>query len=227
MEHYRYNRAGKQGLSKTVVKLESWMHRKVSEGMAGGNVLEIGAGNLNHVPYLPQGCTYDAVEPFQELFEDSPYRARLQHVYSDLQEIPQNSSYDCVFSVAVLEHLTDLPFVLARAGLLLRDGGTFRAGFPSEGGLLWGLAWRFTTGIEYRLRRGLDYAAIMRHEHLNTAREILELLNYFYGHVEIARFPLPLEHLSFYTAAIASAPRLGRCRSFNALRTEAGVFSHE
>src|ERR1700722_11493824 len=76
--HYRWNRAGEQGLSRTVAKLESWMHRRVSEGITAGNLLEIGAGNLNHVPYLPASCAYDAVEPFRGLWEDSPYRSRVR-----------------------------------------------------------------------------------------------------------------------------------------------------
>lgn len=227
VEHYRTNRAGKKGLSKIVATLESWMHRRVSEGVAGGNLLEIGAGNLNHVPYLPGACVYDAIEPFQELWEASPYQSRVRHIYSDLRGVPQTRRYDCIFSVAVLEHLTDLPFILARAGLLLSEGGTFRAGFPSEGGLLWGLAWRLTTGIEYRLRRGLDYSPIMRHEHLNSASEILMLLGHFYEHVEVSRFPMPLDHLSFYTTAIACHPRLDHCRSFCGLRSVPDVVTHE
>ena len=111
------------------------MQRRVAEGVTGGDLLEIGAGNLNHVPYLPEDCSYDVVEPFQELWRDSAHRSRVRHVYSDVREIPPGAHYDCIFSVAVLEHLTDLPFILARSGLLLREGGTFRAGFPSEGGL--------------------------------------------------------------------------------------------
>jgi hypothetical protein len=217
--HYRSNRAGKEGLSGVVAKLEAWMHHRVAAGVRDGNLLEIGAGNLNHVPYLPAGCTCDAVEPFEDLWRGSPYYSRLGHIYSDLREIPQVMIYDCIFSVAVLEHLVDLPFTLARAGLLLRDGGTFRAGFPSEGGLLWGLGWRLTTGIEYRLKRGLDYGAIMRHEHLNTAAEVLSLLGYFYERVEISRFPCPLHHLSFYTTVIATKPRLDLCRKFGALES--------
>jgi hypothetical protein len=227
VDHYRSNRSGKQGLARTVLKLESWMHRRVAEGVTGGSLLEIGAGNLNHVSYLPGTCTCDAVEPFQELWQDSPYRSRVRHIYTDLQGIPQDMSYDCIFSVAVLEHLIDLPFILARSGLLLHKGGTFRAGFPSEGGALWGLAWRLTTGIEYRLRRGLDYGAIMRHEHLNTSSEILTLLDYFYEAIEVFRFPLPFDHFSFYTAAIARQPRLDRCRSFSMLRAASGVLAHE
>ena len=227
VDHYRLNRAGKRGLSKLVAKLESWMHRRVSENITAGTLLEIGAGNLNHLPYLPVACVCDAVEPFQELWQSSPHRSQVRHIYSDLRGVPASQRYDCIFSVAVLEHLTDLPFVLASAGLLLREGGSFRAGFPSEGGLLWGLAWRLTTGIEYRLRRGLDYGAVMRHEHLNTAREILLLLGYFYERVDISRFPLPLDHLSFYITAIAHQPRLDRCRSFYALRSASGMLTYE
>jgi hypothetical protein len=117
--------------------------------------------------------------------------------------------------------------VLARAGLLLEPGGTFRAGFPSEGGMLWGLAWRSTTGVEYFLKRGLAYGAIMRHEHVNTAQEIIALLGYFYERLEAARFPLPFAHLSFYTAATARHPRLDRCRAYHARSEHLGAPPHE
>ena len=227
VEHYRSNRAGKRGLSRVVTKLESWMHRCVAEGVNNGSLLEIGAGNLNHVPYLPPAYTCDAVEPFKELWEGSPYLPCIRRIYSDLREIPQTERYDCILSIAVLEHLRDLPFVLARSGLLLRAGGTFRAGFPSEGGLLWGLSWRLTTGIAYRLKRGLKYAEIMRHEHLNTASEILMLLGYFFQKIEVARFPLPFLHFSFYTTVIVSHPCIDRCRKFSALEPISDVFAHD
>ena len=213
VEHYRSNRAGVQGLSAVVAKLEAWMHRRVARGAGCGSVLEIGAGSLNHVPYHPGVNVYDAVEPFRELWEDSPYLARVRHIYRNLAEVPSANRYSLIVSVAVLEHITELPFVLARAGLLLERDGSFRAGFPSEGGLLWGLAWRLTTGVEYRLKRGLNYRAIMRHEHVNTAAEILALIGYFYECWEVWRFPLPFSHFSFYTAIIARHPRTERCRA--------------
>jgi hypothetical protein len=227
VEHYRANRSGDRGLAKMVMKLEAWMHRRVAAGVTGGNLLEIGAGNLNHVAYHPDVRMYDAVEPFRELWEDSPHRARVRRIYSDLAETPETNRYDCIVSIAVLEHLTTLPIILARSGLLLSDGGSFRAGFPSEGGLAWGLAWRLTTGVAYRLKRGLDYGALMRHEHVNTAREILALLGYFYERVEVARFPLPFANLSFYTVAIARSPRNDRCRTFCVEQTRLGALAHE
>jgi SAM-dependent methyltransferase len=224
VEHYRSNRAGADGLLKAVARPEFGMHSHVAAGVAGQNLR---AGNLNHIPYLPDACICDAGEPFKELWEDSLYRSRVRRIYCALQDVPQNAGYDCVFSVAVLEHLRDLPFVLARFGLLLRSGGIFEAGFPNEGGLLWGLAWRLTTGIEYRLRRELDYGDVMRHEHLNTAREVLRLIDFFYERVEIRRLPSPLIHLSFYTTVFARRPRIDRCRSFDVSRTISGALSHE
>jgi hypothetical protein len=65
------------------------------------------------------------------------------------------------------------------------------------------------------LRRGLDYGAIMRHEHVNSAPEILELMGYFFARIDVTRFPLPWHQLSFYTVASASAPRLDRCRRWS------------
>jgi hypothetical protein len=227
LEHYRANRSGERGLSRVVMKLEAWMHRRVAEGAGGGSLLEIGAGSLNHVAHHSGVRVYDAVEPFRELWEDSPQRARVRRIYADLAEAPETDRYDCIVSIAVLEHLTALPSILARSGLLLSEGGSFRAGFPSEGGLAWGLAWRLTTGLAYRLKRGLDYGALMRHEHVNTAREILTLLGYFYERVEVSRFPLPVANLSFYTVAICREPRLERCRMFCAEQARLGACAHE
>jgi len=81
----------------------------------------------------------------------------------------RSEQYDRVLSVAVLEHLGEMPAIIAASARLIRQGGVFQAGIPAEGGLLWGLAWRLTTAIAYRARTGLAYAPVMRHEHLNTA----------------------------------------------------------
>src|SRR5215472_6814942 len=86
VEHYRLNRSGTRGVSRAVVRLESWMHRRVSAPSA--SILEIGAGSLNHLPYHPDGIVYDAVEPFRDLWHDSPHRARVRRIYDDLADVP-------------------------------------------------------------------------------------------------------------------------------------------
>jgi hypothetical protein len=211
---YRRNRSGQGGLLSITARLEAWMHRGVAGGAAGGRLLEIGAGTLNHVPYERSAALYDAVEPWQSLWQDSPNLTAVNHLYKDLAEIEEGNRYDRIVSVAVLEHLTDLPSITARCGLLLAPAGRFLAGIPSEGGFLWGLAWRLTTGIAYRLRHGISYASVMRHEHVNNAAEIRAVVEYFFHDVTERRFPLPFFHLSFYTLLEASRPNMDRCASW-------------
>jgi hypothetical protein len=213
LKDYEENRHGRTLATGIVQKLEAWMHRRVAAaGRPGDSLLEIGAGTLNHLAYESGFARYDFVEPFEALWRESPALSRTTSQYGDIREVPVSMRYHRIVSIAVLEHLTELPAVVARAALLLSPDGLFQAGIPSEGGMLWGLAWRYGTGIPYRLRTGLDYATLMRHEHVNSAREILAVARHFFERVETARFPLPAEHLSFYTYFDAQAPRLERCR---------------
>ena len=104
-----------------------------------------------------------------------------------------------------------MPTVVAAAALLLKKGGLFQAAIPTEGGFLWGAAWRLTTGFAYRIRTGLDYKTLMRHEHINLANEIEQIISYFFTQMRTKRFPLPSFHLSFYTYIEAREPNVTRC----------------
>jgi SAM-dependent methyltransferase len=220
VEEYRRNRSSKGGLFATTAFMESWMHRTIANGNPGSRILELGAGTLNHINYESPTGVYDVVEPFRALWEDSPHRGRVTTFYEELGEIPDDHRYDRILSIAVLEHLTDLPKIVARCGRLLAKDGQFQAGIPTEGGTLWGLAWRTTTGVAYRLRTGLSYATVMQHEHVNTADEILAITRYFFTEVGVRRFPAPLKHFSFYSVIEASRPRLTRCAEHAGLRVE-------
>lgn len=190
------------------------MHRVIARDVGPGqSILEVGAGTLNHLPYetAPQ---YDVVEPFDALYEAGDGEGRVGHRYRDLAEVPADRVYDRIISVAVLEHVEDLPALIARSGLHLAPQGCCQHCIPSEGGFLWGLAWRLTTGIAYRLRTGLPYGVLMRYEHINRADEILALLRWFFAEVRVRRFPAPGLHLSLYTYVRAEAPHLERCRDY-------------
>jgi hypothetical protein len=211
VEEYVLNRSGRGLFYGMVAFLETWHHKKVASLKGAGKILEVGAGSLNHVPYEDHLSTYDCVEPFTNLYDASPHRNRVRYLYSDIDEVPTEVRYDRVISVGVLEHLVHLPYIVAKSGRLLEDNGVFQASIPSEGGLLWGMSWRLTTGIAYRLRTGLNYKSVMRHEHINSAPEIIALVRYFFQDVRISRFPLPSHHLSFYTYLEARSPNLARC----------------
>jgi SAM-dependent methyltransferase len=185
-EHYRRNREGSSAASSVSIRMESWMHRKVAEDVlhrtGEWSTLEVGAGNLNHLPYEPVCGRYDVLEPLTELVEASRNRSRVADVYHDWSEIPAGR-YDRIISVAAFEHYCDLPDVVRLCAGLLAEGGQLRIAVPSEGTLLWRLGWKFTTGLEFRLKYHLDYGVLMKHEHVNTAAEIEAVLRMYFENV--------------------------------------------
>jgi hypothetical protein len=207
---YKENRDGGTTAASLSQRLEQWMHRQVAADVRDGAVratLELGAGTLNQLPFEPQTAPYDIVEPFTALFEGSPRAARIRDVYADISDVPQDRRYGRITSVAALEHICDLPFVLARSARLLEADGVLRAAIPAEGGLLWRLGWSMTTGLEFRLRHGLDYGVMMAHEHVNQAREIEAVVNLLFEDVEIRSFGLGRQ-LSLYRFIAARRPRM-------------------
>jgi hypothetical protein len=213
-QHYVQNRRGDSLASALSLRVEGWMHRQVARDVIDGRsapcTLEVGAGTLNHLPYEPQRGRYDIVEPFAELYESADGAERIHTVYRDISEIPPGPRYDRIISVATFEHICDLPDVVARCGLLLKSDGRLRLAIPSEGTVLWKLGWKCVTGLEFKLRRGLDYGVLMRHEHVNTAREIEEILSYFFSSVRCTTLG-PSKALSFYQFFRCADPRIDRC----------------
>ncbi|MFC3068720.1 methyltransferase domain-containing protein [Phenylobacterium soli] len=209
---YKENRSGETTAASLSQRLESWMHRQVAADVAGGATratLELGAGTLNQLRYEPFTTPYDIVEPFAELFADSPERGRVRNAWADIAEAPAEAAYQRITSIAALEHICDLPLVLARAAQLLTPDGELRAAIPAEGGFLWRLGWSLTTGLEFRLRHGLDYGELMRHEHVNTAAEIEALVGGLFEEVSVRSFGLGRQ-LSLYRFLAARKPRLDR-----------------
>jgi len=213
---YKANRTGETTAASLSQRLEAWMHRQVARDVAGGAsraTLELGAGTLNQLKYEPFTAPYDIVEPFAELFADAPERGRIRRAYADIAEAPRDARYQRITSVAALEHICDLPLVLARSAQMLSADGVFRAAIPAEGGLLWRLGWGLTTGLEFRLRHGLDYGDLMRHEHVNTAREIEALVGGLFQYVRVRSFGLGRQ-LSLYRFIEARMPRLDLARAW-------------
>ena len=179
--------------------MERWMHKKAaadSKQNAQATTLEIGAGTLNHLGYEKINV-YDIVEPFKELYINSAELKKVRKVYNDIEEVSATNKYDRIISIAMFEHVLDLPKIVAKTCLLLNNRGILRVAIPNEGSFLWTLGWKLTTGLEYKIKYGLDYGVLMRYEHINSASEIEGVLKYFYKNVKCKYFGLS-KSLSFY-----------------------------
>ena len=190
------------------------MHRRIARDARDGlSTLEIGAGTLNHLRYESNHAAYDIVEPAHYQFANSPFLSRVRNIYDDIKDVPPDTHYDRIVSIATFEHICNLPEVVANSGLLLKAGGALRAAIPAEGGPLWKLGWKFTTGWEFKRRYGLDYEVIMRSEHVNTWNEVADVLNYFFQRVEFSFLGLS-RALSFYQVYICGDPDRAKCLEY-------------
>lgn len=199
-EHnYVSNRSGAGLVNTVTMYLEQWMHRKVSENQVGNErVLELGPGNLNHIHFL-KCSAWDVVEPYDPLYDDGKaFHHLVRKRYRNVSEVP-SAEYDRLYSIAVLEHVAELPELLSECFRALKHGGRFQAAVPSEGGFLWKLmSWKIK-GFFFRMKYNADYKEIMRWEHINTATEIVEEIEKVFGDVRVTRFPNLGNEFSLYT----------------------------
>jgi len=203
-KEYKLNREGERAIEGLAKRLEGWMHGKIVT--TTGSTLELGAGTLNHLKHEKKLDKYDVVEPFVALYQNSERLEQVSTAYTQLSDISGEKKYERIISIAVLEHMTDLPRELALCCRHLVSDGVFQAGIPSEGGFLWWMGWRSTTGLSYWLRNRLDYGTVMKHEHVNTAPEIISLVKYLFSDVKVCRFPTPMHNFSLYAYIEARNP---------------------
>lgn len=214
-QHYLINREGKSKTTSLSRKLEHWLHKQVAKDVqnrtAPYSTLEIGAGTLNQLDFEKANDAYDIIEPFKELFEGSSKLESIRSVYDDISDI-ENEKYDRITSIAVFEHIMDLPYVVAKAALLLNEGGCLRTAIPNEGTVMWTLGTK-VTGREFKKKYGLAYKTLMQYEHVNTSDDIEQVLDYFFERTERAVYGLS-KNLAFYRFYEHKKPNLERAKAY-------------
>ena len=196
-EHYKSNRGGEGFANKIAQKMESWMHKKVSK-RKGDDILELGAGNLNHIKYENSFKNYDIVEPFKELYKNKSELLKVRKEFASIFDV--QNKYDKIVSIATLEHLLNLPEEIIYCKNLLKKNGIIQIAVPCEGELAFKLGWLFTTAIYFKLKYNLDYSKMIEYEHVNSLREILIILQNNFRVINFSRSPLilPFKNFSFY-----------------------------
>jgi SAM-dependent methyltransferase len=213
--HIKSNREGATAATSLSMKMERWLHKQTAADvnkLKNISTLEIGAGTLNQFNF-ENNTPYDIVEPMSEMYTESKHLAKVRKIYNDIEEVPNDNVYERIISIATFEHITNLPDVVAKTCLLLKEGGSLRVAIPNEGTILWTLGTKLFTGIEFKIKYKLDYGLIMKYEHVNTAKEIEEVLNYFYKTVKCTVFGIS-KLLAFYRFYECKRPQLEIVRSY-------------
>ena len=215
-KHYKENRTGQTKISFLSQMMESWLHKCIAKSSSlNKKTLEIGAGTLNQLKYEKKAI-YDIVEPFKLLYEQSTELSRINKIYSDISDVNYEEKYDRIISCACFEHILNLPEVIARCCLLLKnDGGRggMYVSIPNEGRFLWKFGYKLTTGLEFKRRYNLDYDVIMKYEHINTADEIDNILRYFFGRISMKLFGIN-KNFSLYRYYECREPSLYKANEY-------------
>jgi SAM-dependent methyltransferase len=146
----------------------------------GTRTLEIGAGDGEHLRYEDlNGQDYYAVEMRPELAQQLEKRFPSVHtVVRDCEkslEVPE-ASFDRVIAIHILEHLANLPAALDEVGRVLKPNGVFVVVIPCEGGLGYEIGRQFSSKRMFEKRYDVSYEWMIRYEHINKAKEVVEEL---------------------------------------------------
>ena len=181
--------------------VERWYHiQAYKDRPIANSILEIGAGNLNHIKFEKNFKSYDVVEPKEFLLNsaEDKYKLLIRNRYKDISEIPNNISYDKVIAIAVIEHIEELGYLLNEISKRLKEDGSFLVEIPAEGEFLWWLGWRLTTGIGFWLKYKLDYGIIMRYEHVNNVQKIFVEIKKYFLIEKVKSFPFNFKNGRLY-----------------------------
>jgi SAM-dependent methyltransferase len=158
----------------------------VQRGFAGGDLLEVGAG---YGFFLEQASSAFRTCVGTELSEQATAVARergLSVLVGDLQAVPPEPAYDCIFSAHVLEHVYRPHEFLAAARQRLRPGGVMVLGTPDAGSF-----WRRLLGRRwpsYKIPEHVQYFNTPSLARLMREAELEDIQPFPFAHA----FPLAL-----------------------------------
>jgi SAM-dependent methyltransferase len=146
----------------------------------GARTLELGAGvgthceweNLTNQEYYCNELRGELAKKIRERFP--PARTAIGDCQERL-DFP-DQFFDRVIAIHVLEHLPNLPGALAEVHRLLKPTGQFSVVIPCEGGFGYQLARRVSSQRMFEKRYHWSYHDYIRTEHVNTAIEVIALL---------------------------------------------------
>ena len=169
-DQYKQSRSGQGFINWLCQKVESWMHWQIVKNTSSGNTLELGAGTLNHIKY--------------ELIKK-------QHTNYDIVEPSTyfyNDSNDKIHVSNFYSDIKEIPAGIKYNRIISVATLEHVTDLPDM----------LNHCTKLLNKEGAFQKEMMLHEHVNSAKEVISLLSYYFRDVKIKRFPLPWHHLSLH-----------------------------
>lgn len=180
-----YQSTQKESIGKVVNDAGYRILRQVD--FAGKRILEIGPGDIQHIREWHTKPDHLVIADINnELLSRSITKLKDASVdYSALLVSRSNTgklpfkdeSFDVIISFYTLEHLHPLSEHVEALLRVLKEGGLFVGGIPTEGGIGWGLG-RYVTSRRWLLKHTtINPNKLICWEHPNTAAHVLQTLD--------------------------------------------------
>lgn len=181
-------------------KVMAWLN------LCGKSVLEIGPGDIRHVPFWDEKPEqYLIADVQQEMLDKAATTLDAENVSTRCllmqrsQKLPlTDSSVDIIVSFYSLEHIYPLAPYLFELKRILKPGGILAGAIPAEGGLAWGGGRMLTSRRWLKKNTTINPDKIICWEHPNFADQILSALDKILIRKRVKYWPIPfLPHPDF------------------------------
>ena len=175
---------------------------------SGTHMLEIGPGDIGHLPYWWDKRSTNAKSPASYVIADIkpamlesssrvlekagiPHEEKL--IRRDEAQLPfEDECFDIIVSFYALEHIHPLGPYLDEISRILKPDGQVVGAIPSEGGLAWGLGRYLTSRRWFKRNTTIDPDKIICWEHPNFAEHILRSMDQRFDRRYFSAWPLQL-----------------------------------
>ena len=166
--------------------------------LSGKRVLEIGAGDIRHMPhwrgqpaeYLLADVSTDMMDFARKRLSEADIPHRPLLVKRNQLLALDDASVDVIVSFYSLEHLYPLRPYLEEMQRVLKPGGTLIGAIPAEGGLAWGGGRLLTSRRWFKKNTTIDPDKIICWEHPNFADQIVAELDQLFERQNLVHWPL-------------------------------------
>jgi len=166
--------------------------------LSGKRVLEIGAGDIRHMPhwrgqpaeYLLADVSTDMMDFARKRLSEADIPHRPLLVKRNQPLALDDASVDVIVSFYSLEHLYPLRPYLEEMQRVLKPGGTLIGAIPAEGGLAWGGGRLLTSRRWFKKNTTVDPDKIICWEHPNFADQIVAELDQLFERQNLVHWPL-------------------------------------